>query len=130
MRISDWSSDVCSSDLIGVDSIPDEGSEFWISLSLPKARDDIEDLPHPALQGRRIALLEQHPLARQALQHQLESLGLEVHTFDTLDQMQETISAQRQGSQLIDLAVLGVTGREIEPDALRNRKSPRRNSSN
>ncbi|PKR29570.1 hybrid sensor histidine kinase/response regulator [Stutzerimonas stutzeri] len=106
---------------IGVDSIPDEGSEFWISLSLPKARDDIEDLPHPALQGRRIALLEQHPLARQALQHQLESLGLEVHTFDTLDQMQETISAQRQGSQLIDLAVLGVTGREIEPDALSRR---------
>ncbi|MBU1807594.1 MAG: response regulator, partial [Gammaproteobacteria bacterium] len=106
---------------IGVDSIPDEGSEFWISLSLPKARDDIEDLPHPALQGRRIALLEQHPLARQALQHQLESLGLEVHTFDTLDQMQETISAQREGSQLIDLAVLGVTGREIEPDALSRR---------
>ena len=106
---------------IGVDSIPDEGSEFWISLSLPKARDDIEDLPHPALQGRRIALLEQHPLARQALQHQLESLGLEVHTFDSLGQMQEAISAQRQGSQLIDLAVLGVTSREIEPEALGDR---------
>ncbi|WP_200588394.1 response regulator [Stutzerimonas stutzeri] len=106
---------------IGVDSIPDEGSEFWISLSLPKARDDIEDLPHPALQGRRIALLERHPLAHQALQHQLESLGLEVHAFDTLDQMQEAIAAQRQGSQLIDLAVLGVTTREIEPDALGRR---------
>ncbi len=106
---------------IGVDSIPDEGSEFWISLSLPKARDDVEDLPHPALQGRRIALLEQHPLARQALQHQLESLGLEVHTFDTLDQMQTAIGAQRQSSQLIDLAVLGVTGREIQPEALSRR---------
>ncbi len=106
---------------IGVDSIPDEGSEFWISLSLPKARDDIEDLPHPALQGRRIALLEQHPLARQALQHQLASLGLEVQSFDTLDQMQAAIGAQRQSSQLIDLAVLGVTGREIEPEALSRR---------
>ncbi|MDH1670452.1 response regulator, partial [Stutzerimonas stutzeri] len=106
---------------IGVDSIPDEGSEFWISLSLPKARDDAEDLPHPALQGRRIALLEQHPLARQALQHQLHSLGLEVQTFDTLDQMQSTISARRQSSELIDLAVLGVTNREIEPQALSRR---------
>jgi len=106
---------------IGVDSIPDEGSEFWISLSLPKARDDAEDLPHPALQGRRIGLLEQHPLARQALQHQLHSLGLEVQTFDTLDQMQSTISARRQSSELIDLAVLGVTNREIEPQALSRR---------
>ncbi len=106
---------------IGVDSIPDEGSEFWISLSLPKARDDAEDLPHPALQGRRIALLEQHPLARQALQHQLHSLGFEVQTFDTLDQMQSTISARRQSSELIDLAVLGVTNREIEPQALSRR---------
>jgi two-component system, NarL family, sensor histidine kinase BarA len=106
---------------IGVDSIPDEGSEFWISLSLPKARDDAEDLPHPALQGRRIALLEQHPLARQALQHQLHSLGLEVQTFDTLDQMQSTISARRQSSELIDLAVLGVTNREIEPQTLSRR---------
>ncbi|HAO73699.1 MAG TPA: hybrid sensor histidine kinase/response regulator, partial [Pseudomonas sp.] len=106
---------------IGVDSIPDEGSEFWISLSLPKARDDAEDLPHPALQGRRIALLEQHPLARQALQHQLHSLGLEVQTFDTLDQMQSTISVRRQSSELIDLAVLGVTNREIEPQALSRR---------
>ncbi len=104
---------------IGVDSIPDEGSEFWISLSLPKARDDAEDLPHPALQGRRIALLEQHPLARQALQHQLHSL--EGQTFDTLDQMQSTISARRQSSELIDLAVLGVTNREIEPQALSRR---------
>ncbi|HCL77755.1 MAG TPA: hybrid sensor histidine kinase/response regulator, partial [Pseudomonas sp.] len=57
---------------IGVDSIPEEGSEFWVSLSLPKARDDAEDLPRAALLGRRVGLLEQHPLARQALQHQLE----------------------------------------------------------
>src|SRR3546814_13935612 len=84
---------------IGVDSIPDEGSEFWISLSLPKARDDIEDLPHPALHGRRIALLEQHPLARKALQNQLEHLGLHGHTFDNLDQTQEINSAPRQGTQ-------------------------------
>src|SRR5690606_32750842 len=103
---------------IGVDSIPDEGSEFWISLNLPKARDDIEDHPHPALLGRRVGLLEQHPLARQALQHQLESCGLQVQAFDSLEQMQQVIGAERQGSQLIDLAVLGVTRREIEPEQL------------
>ncbi|EPN06321.1 sensor histidine kinase/response regulator GacS, partial [Pseudomonas syringae pv. actinidiae ICMP 18804] len=28
---------------IGVDSTPGEGSEFWISLKLPKAREDKEE---------------------------------------------------------------------------------------
>ncbi len=44
-----------------------------------------------------------------------------MQTFDTLDQMQSTISARRQSSELIDLAVLGVTNREIEPQALSRR---------
>src|SRR5690606_13403278 len=47
---------------IGVDSTPGEGSEFWITLTLPKARDDAEDLPRTALQGRRVAVLESHEL--------------------------------------------------------------------
>lgn len=52
---------------IGVDSTPGEGSEFWISLNLPKTRDDVEDLPAAPLLGRRVAVLENHELARQAL---------------------------------------------------------------
>ena len=70
---------------IGVDSTPGEGSEFWISLNLPKTRDDAEDLPGPPLLGRRVAVLENHELARQALQHQLEDCGLEVTPFNTLE---------------------------------------------
>jgi len=106
---------------IGVDSIPDEGSEFWLSLSLPRAHDDIEDLPRPALLGRRVALLEQHPLAREALRHQLESCGLQVLPFDSLDQLQEAVAAQRAGDQPVEAAVLGVTAREIAPAQLRQR---------
>lgn len=103
---------------IGVDSIPDEGSEFWISLSLPKARDDIEDLPRAVLLGRRVGLLEAHPLARQALQHQLEGCGLEVLSFDTLDQLQDAVAEARTGDTPIEIAVLGVTSREIAPQPL------------
>jgi two-component system sensor histidine kinase BarA len=103
---------------IGVDSIPEEGSEFWISLSLPKARDDIEDLPRAALIGRRVGLLEQHPLARQALQHQLESCGLNVLAFDTLDNLQEAVAIAHTSDAPIDIAVLGVTYREIAPQQL------------
>lgn len=103
---------------IGVDSIPDEGSEFWISLSLPKTRDDAEDLPRAALLGRRVALLEHHPLARQALQHQLEACGLVVLSFDSLDQLQDAVIAARATAQPLEIAVLGVTRREISPPQL------------
>ena len=106
---------------IGVDSIPDEGSEFWVSLSLPKARDDAEDLPRAALRGRRIGLLEQHPLARQALQHQLETLGLSVQLFDSLDQLQDAVTAARATEHPIEIAVLAVTSREISPPQLSQR---------
>lgn len=106
---------------IGVDSIPDEGSEFWISLSLPKARDDIEDLPRAGLLGRKVGLLEQHPLARQALQHQLESCGMEVLSFDSLDLLQGGVAAAQGSDRPIEIAVLGVTHREIAPQQLSQR---------
>lgn len=60
---------------IGVDSTPGEGSTFWISLTLPRAREDAEDLPAPPLLGRRVAVLEHHDLARQALEHQFAGPG-------------------------------------------------------
>jgi len=103
---------------IGVDSIPEEGSEFWISLSLPKARDDIEDQPPPALRELRVALYEQHSLARQALQHQLESSGLQAYPFDSLAGMLEGVAQARDEGLPIDLAVLGVSIHELAPLAL------------
>lgn len=103
---------------IGVDSTPGEGSEFWISLNLPKTRDDAEDLPGPPLLGRRVAVLENHELARQALQHQLEDCGLEVTPFNTLDALTNGITGVHQSDQAIDLAVLGITTNDMSPERL------------
>ena len=103
---------------IGVDSTPGEGSEFWISLNLPKTRDDVEDLPSAPLLGRRVAVLENHELARQALQHQLEDCGLEVTPFNTLESLTNGITSAHQTEQAIDLAVLGVTANDIPPERL------------
>jgi len=104
---------------IGVDSTPGEGSEFWISLSLPKARDDAEDLPRPPLLGRRVAILESHELARQALQHQLEDCGLQVSQFADLDSLLAAVGAHQSQNELpIGLAVLGVTAKELPPERL------------
>jgi two-component system, NarL family, sensor histidine kinase BarA len=103
---------------IGVDSTPGEGSEFWISLSLPKTRDDAEDLPAPPLLGRRVAVLENHELARQALQHQLEDCGLDVIPFNTLEALANGITGVHQTDQAIDLAVLGITSNDMPPERL------------
>ena len=103
---------------IGVDSTPGEGSEFWISLSLPKTRDDIEDLPAAPLLGRRVAVLENHELARQALQHQLQDCGLEVTPFNTLESLANGVTLAHQTEQAIDLAVLGITSNDMPPERL------------
>lgn len=103
---------------IGVDSTPGEGSEFWISLRLPKTRDDAEDLPGPPLLGRRVAVLENHELARQALQHQLEDCGLQVTPFNTLESLTNGITVAHQTDQAIDLAVLGITSNDMPPERL------------
>lgn len=106
---------------IGVDSNPGSGSEFWISLTLPKARDDGDDLPRAPLQGRRVAMLESHELARQALQHQLQDCSLEVLEFPSLDPLLEQVARQRDAGQPIELAVLGVNLQELPPEQLGQR---------
>ncbi len=63
-------------------------------------------------------MLEQHPLARQALQHQLESCGMDVLSFDSLDQLQAAVFEAHTSDTPIEIAVLGVTYREIAPQQL------------
>ncbi|WP_068828636.1 response regulator [Pseudomonas sp. BMS12] len=103
---------------IGVDSTPDSGSEFWISLSLPKARDDGDDLPRAPLQNRRVALLENHELTRQALRHQLEDCDLNVLECASLDQLLEQVTQQRSAGQAVDLAVISANLQELPPQQL------------
>lgn len=103
---------------IGVDSTPGEGSQFWISLNLPKARDDAEDLPLPALQGRLTAVLDGHELARQALAHQLEDCGLNVTAFSTIDHLLKGVEAAHLGGLPFELAILGVNQQDLPPERL------------
>ncbi|ATR84389.1 hybrid sensor histidine kinase/response regulator [Pseudomonas sp. HLS-6] len=103
---------------IGVDSTPGEGSQFWVSLRLPKALDDAEDLPPSSLQGRRTAIIDPHPLACQALQHQLQDCGLSITVFNTLDQLLNGMDAARLAGQPFELAVLGVSLANLSPERL------------
>ncbi|MEP9316738.1 ATP-binding protein [Pseudomonas sp. LABIM340] len=104
---------------IGVESSAGDGSEFWISLNLPKARDDGDDLPHALAGGLRVALYEPHELTRTALHHQLEDCGLEVTEFPDLVTLEKTLLAGPSDKAPITLALLGVTAADHPPEALR-----------
>ncbi|RWU21861.1 hybrid sensor histidine kinase/response regulator [Pseudomonas alkylphenolica] len=103
---------------IGVDSTPGEGSQFWVSLRLPKARDDVEEPPLQALQGRRVAIVDAHELARQALEHQLEDCGLRISTFNSIDPLLHAVAAARMAGEPITLAVMGVNLDSVSPERL------------
>ncbi|GLO57062.1 histidine kinase [Pseudomonas putida] len=103
---------------IGVDSTPGEGSQFWISLNLPKAHDDAEELPLQPLLGRRAAIVDSHELARQALEHQLEDCGLSVSLFASYDQLLHAVQAASQAGHPFDFAVLGANLGNLTPEQL------------
>lgn len=105
---------------IGVDSTPGEGSEFWISLNLPKARSEADEQPR-ALAGRRVAMLESSELARQALQHQLEDCGLQVSVFSDLNSLCDAVESAAGSAQAFSCAVLGVTSDDLAPAELDKR---------
>jgi len=105
---------------IGVDSTPGEGSEFWVSLNLPKARSEADEHPR-ALAGRRVAILEAHELARQALQHQLEDCGLQVSEFLDINSLCEAVAQAAGSAQPFSCAVLGITSDDLAPTELGKR---------
>ncbi|GGJ90833.1 response regulator [Pseudomonas matsuisoli] len=104
---------------IGVESSPDEGSEFWISLTLPKAQEHGDEVVRSALNDRRILLFEPHELARQAIQHQLEEFGLHVQGFDSIDALADMAKQLRNGGRAPDLALLCVSTPSLNPEQSR-----------
>ena len=78
---------------IGVISNAGEGSEFWFSLPLEKIHSaNLYDNESKA-QTLPTLLYEPHPLARQAISHQLEDCGLQVTACNTLDELLEHLNS-------------------------------------
>src|SRR3546814_4172919 len=89
MRISDWSSDVCSSDLVG--ALPELRLRLHVHLIVPAEESEIVDVERPEralhrfvdgvhrhLERPRLLPIHQHPVARN-LGHQRRS---EEHTSE------------------------------------------------
>ncbi|NLY14223.1 MAG: response regulator [Gammaproteobacteria bacterium] len=93
---------------IGVNSTPGEGSEFWFTLRLEKTYDN--DLPASESQplAYRAVLHEPHPLAQQAIAHQLEDCGLEVNCCSSLQDSVEQVQQATATDAPYHLAVLSI----------------------
>jgi PAS domain S-box-containing protein len=101
---------------IGVDSTLGSGSTFWLDVTLPVAPEP-EPLYLAELQGARILLVDDDAVNRRALCGQLEQMGIEVVTAESIQQA--VAALQSQGSQskfqilLLDRHVDGISGEQL-----------------
>lgn len=105
---------------IGVNSIPGEGSEFWFSLRLAKTYSSDFSSSEPRQLAHRTLLHEPHPLAQQAIAHQLEDCGLQVKSLSSLDDVLAQVQAAAQTLQPYDLAVLGINTQQHSLQTLKS----------
>ncbi|HVR52081.1 MAG TPA: response regulator [Pseudorhodoferax sp.] len=111
---------------VGVESTPGLGSTFWFTARLGLPED--APVPPPPLQGMRALVVDDHALARGALQRMLQSFGVAVHAVAdgaaALDAMRATAPDARPHWVLIDAQMPGMDGvataaalRALWPDA-------------
>ncbi|MCJ8167982.1 response regulator [Atopomonas sediminilitoris] len=104
---------------IGVQSTPGEGSEFWISLTLPlsKEQDDPCRLQYPLEQSALV--LEPHRMARTVLSNELEDLGLEHQAFGQIDLLRSAYVKQRIAKATEDLLlIISADNQQLPPGRL------------
>jgi len=93
---------------IGVNSAPGQGSEFWFSVRLEKTYSSDFMTVEPSALPHRVIVHEPHPLAQQAIAHQLEDCGLQVDVPNSLDDLIQDVRAAATTASPYQLAVLGI----------------------
>lgn len=94
---------------IGVNSIPDQGSEFWFSVRLAKtANSDSLETPHTVFEYSAL-LYEPHPLAQQSITHQLNDCGVQVEHTNHFETIVEQARQAQENNNAYDLVVLSIS---------------------
>lgn len=90
-----------------------EGSEFWFSLRLEKAYgDNLTTITEPKPATHRTVLYEPHPIAQQAITHQLEDCGMQVSCQDSLQNTLKNVHEAATTNEPFHLAVLAINAQQ------------------
>jgi PAS domain S-box-containing protein len=108
---------------VGVDSIPNQGSTFWLTVRLEKGRDLVaSDVSEPTVsaeseilrlhQGRHILVADDEPINREIATELLRSVGLNIDIAE--DGKQAVLLAERQtyAAILMDMQMPQIDGLE------------------
>ncbi|MEJ7930053.1 response regulator [Ramlibacter sp. AN1015] len=102
---------------LGVSTDAAEGVSFWFTARLRLrpaigAPESSSHLPSPALQGKRVLIVEDDALAREVTQHLLERAGMEVCVACDGAQGVAAVQAQRFDAVLMDIQMPVMNGME------------------
>lgn len=101
---------------LGIDSDPESGTTFWFTVQVGIRADDTEDeryaSPSPRLEGRRVLVVEDDPLARHVVQHLLELAGMIVEVACDGQEGVEAVRARAFDVVLMDIQMPVMRGVE------------------
>lgn len=105
---------------IGVESEYRQGAHFWIRLHLPLAphQNHTPTLPL-ALIGHSIPLFDLQTLSHESIANELEELGLDVESCDSLDELIKKVSEQQKSPLPYRLVVIGTGSIETHKEEVK-----------
>ena len=113
---------------IGVESDPGVGSTFWFTTTFSKVTADSTKEPEPVssnmprspevLTGKRVLVVDDRPINRQIVQHQLSAKGMEVDEADNGIIALNAMQAAAEAGKPYDVALLDMKMPKIDGSTL------------
>ncbi|MDL2355893.1 MAG: response regulator [Pseudomonadota bacterium] len=93
---------------IGVDNALTQGSIFWFTVSFDKRRVDPDEpgFSLTAIEGLRVLILDEHPISRDELEHQVGAWRLACDSVASAMQATDKLLAAARAGQPYDVAIL------------------------
>ena len=86
---------------MGVESEENEGSNFWFRAKFGRSAEPEQELPHDAIRGSRLLVVDDRAVCREVVRVYGEHWGLEVHEASTAEEGLEILHrSQREGRSM------------------------------
>ncbi len=107
--------------VIGVDSVPGEGSTFWFEIPTEEVATDSTVLDLPSLDGLSVLSVEDHPLGAKEIVKSLKSMGAMVESCATVAEAIELVKRRPFDVGVIDQGLPDGLGLDLIREIMRVR---------